>query len=669
MNVYYNLSELPDFNNAVVTIGSFDGVHTGHQRILERVNQIAGAVEGESIVITFHPHPRRVIYPDQNDLKLLSTINEKVELLDRFRIDHVVVVPFTKAFSQQTPEAYIKEFLFEKFKPACLVIGYDHRFGKDRAGDINYLKKFKNQTDFEIVEIKKQEVEDITVSSTKIRKALDKGDITTANHLLNYFYSLSGIVVHGQGVGETIGFPTANVEVQDQHKLIPADGIYAVRVYHQNTRYKGMLYIGTRPVLKNHHNRTIEVNVFDFDKSIYGDPIKIEFIKKLRNDLPFEKMELLQEQLLVDKEQSLSILEIFEQEEEARMKAQNLPEASVVILNYNGKDYLQQFLPGVLESTFQNKRIIVADNGSNDGSLELLRKEFPSVEIIDLKKNYGFAGGYNEALKAIKTDYFILLNSDVEATGNWLEPLIELMEKDPSVGACQPKIRSYHHRDSFEYAGASGGWLDVLGYPFCRGRIFDAIEKDHGQYDNVDEIFWATGAAMVIRPQLFHQLEGFDADHFAHLEEIDLCWRIRRAGYKIMVQPASKVFHVGGGTLDYLSPRKTYLNFRNSLYTLLKNEPIGKLLWLLPFRMILDGMAGVLFLTERKFSHIGAILSAHIKFYSSFAYLIKKRKHYRELIEKVSISSPLKERGLFKGSIVWNYYGRKKRKFSELLHR
>ena len=665
MNVYYQLSELPEFKNAVVTIGSFDGVHTGHQRILERVNQIASALEGESIVITFHPHPRHVIYPDQDSLKLLSTINEKVDLLEKYGIHNVVVVPFTKEFSQQEPEDYIRNFLFKKFQPQCLVIGYDHRFGKNRGGDIHFLNKFKKEQDFEIVEIKKQEVEDITVSSTKIRKALENGDISTANHLLNYSYSISGIVVKGQGIGEKIGFPTANVEILDKHKLIPAEGIYAVWVYHLEKRYQGMLYIGTRPVLKDHHNRTIEVNIFDFNKSIYGERIKIEFVKKLRNDIQFQQFELLQQQLLVDKEQSISILEELHKKETMEVKGVEA-EASVVILNYNGAEYLKKFLPVVRESSYPNKRIIVADNGSTDKSLEILRNDFPDVEVLDLKFNYGFAGGYNEALKQIDSDYFILLNSDVEVTKDWLEPLIELMEKDKTIGACQPKVRDYKNKPYFEYAGASGGWMDSLGYPFCRGRVFNHVEEDLGQYDSVDEIFWATGAAMVVRPKLFHQLEGFDKDHFAHLEEIDLCWRIRRAGYKIMAQPQSVVYHVGGGTLDYLSPRKTYLNFRNSLYTLLKNEPVRKLMWLLPLRFILDGLAGVLFLIERKFSHIGAILRAHFSFYRSIPKLLKKRKHYKELIEKISITSENSPKGVLGGSVVWKFYAQRIKKFKDL---
>jgi len=319
-----------------------------------------------------------------------------------------------------------------------------------------------------------------------------------------------------------------------------------------------------------------------------------------------------------------------------------------------------------LQTTGTQHGVYVADNGSTDDSVAYLKKEFPQVHLIALNTNSGFAQGYNLALAEVKSEYYLLLNSDIETTPNWLSPLVEMMDKDKSIGACQPKIRAYHEKAFFEYAGASGGWLDYLGYPFCRGRIFNINEEDQGQYDSPQEIFWATGAALVIRAELFHQLQGFDGDYFAHSEEIDLCWRVKRAGYKIMVEPKSVVYHVGGGTLDYLSPRKTYLNFRNSIFTIFKNEPFGKLLWLIPARLVLDGVAAGLFLTQGKLSHIWSILRAHGRFYLSFFQLIGKKKRYTKLIEAARISPPTTKQGRYKGSIVWQFYIKGKKYFSEI---
>ena len=664
MKVFNDLNNLPDFNNAVITIGSFDGVHQGHQKILEQVNHLADSVNGESIVITFHPHPRQVVYPKDNSLKLLNTIEEKVLMMEHFRVDNLVVVPFTIEFSQINADEYIEKFLIEKFNPKYIVIGYDHRFGLNRQGDINYLKWYASKHQFEVIEIEKQEVEDITISSTKIRKALELGDVSTAKRLLNYPYLLTGTVVQGQKIGSEIGFPTANIEIPQSFKLIPPEGIYAVKVEHQKKKYGGMLYIGTRPTLENYDNKTIEVNIFDFNKVIYGDKLRIEFVEYIREDKKFEDLEGLKEQLKLDKESALKHLSLGQKEEEQK-KIEESPEVAIVILNYNGAEFLRQFLPSVKASTYPNAKIIVADNGSTDQSAKLFEEEFSDVEFLDLGNNHGFAKGYNEALKQIESNYYILLNSDVEVTPGWIEPIIELMERDPSIGACQPKIRSFEQKEYFEYAGASGGWLDKHGYPFCRGRIFAVTEKDQGQYDNTQEIFWATGAAFVVRAKLFHEIGGFDPDYFAHSEEIDLCWRIKRAGYKIMVRLRSVVYHVGGGTLQYQSPNKTFLNFRNSLYTLLKNEEASRLLWLIPLRFILDGMAGVLFLFQGKFAHISAIIKAHWQFIPRFSKLLKKRRFYNEIIQKISVNSP-NYSGRYNGSIVWQYFALGKQYFKNL---
>ena len=664
MKVYNDLNDLPKFRNAVITIGSFDGVHSGHQKILEQVNHLAEDVGGESVVITFHPHPRQVVYPKDNSLKLLNTIEEKVLTLERYGVDNVVVIPFTVEFSQQSADEYIQKFLIEKFQPYYVVIGYDHRFGLNRQGDVNYLKWYATKSRFEVIEIEKQQVEDITVSSTKIRKALSIGDVSSAHRFLNHYYMITGTVVHGQKIGTELGFATANIEVKQDYKLIPPQGIYAVFVEHQKKRYGGMLYIGDRPTLKEHNNQTIEVNIFDFNKSIYGDKLRIEFVDFIREDQAFEDLEGLKIQLSKDREQALRILS-KQQEAEEKKRIVESPSLAISILNYNGAEYLRQFLPSVISSTYPNYTIYVADNASTDNSLEVLSEEFPNIECIRLEENHGFAKGYNEAMQHIDSEYYVLLNSDIEVSPGWIEPIIELMERDKSIGACQPKIKAYHQKDHFEYAGGSGGWLDKWGYPFCRGRIFAVTEKDTGQYDNTQEIFWATGAALFIRAKLFHDLGGFDEDYFAHSEEIDLCWRLKRAGYKVMVRPRSVVYHVGGGTLQYDNPNKAFLNFRNSLYTLVKNEKKEVLLWLIPLRFILDGLAGMLFLFQGKFKHISAIIKAHWQFIPNIPKLLRKRKTYNELIQKISIDQANME-GRYSGSIVWQYYAKGKRYFKHL---
>lgn len=667
MNVYSSLSELKPFRNAVVTIGSFDGVHAGHRRILQRVRELAREVDGESVVVTFHPHPRLVLYPEDDSLQLLSTISEKVNLLEQEGIDNVVVVPFTKAFSEQSPDEYIEGFLLEKFNPRWVVIGYDHRFGKERKGDIDLLKQYGQDRNFEIHEISKHEVDDIAVSSTKIRKALQKGEIRKANEFLQYRYPLHGAVVHGQGIGRDLGFPTANLNIQHAQKLIPGDGIYAVWVRHKQRWYEGMMYIGTRPTIQERDERVIEVHLFDFHGNLYGDRITVEMVELLRQDAPFQGLEALSEQLRKDADHSRKVLGTESERPRAQeTEKQEPPEAAIVILNYNGREYLEKFLPALRQTTWPNYRIVVADNHSTDDSLEFLEQHYPDIELIRLPENFGFAEGYNQALAQIKSDYYVLLNSDVEVTPGWLEPLLELMERDNTVAACQPKILSFHKKNYFEYAGAAGGWLDKLGYPFCRGRIFSVTEEDQGQYDDTHECFWASGAAMVIRPRLFHQSGGFDPDFFAHLEEIDLCWRLKRAGFKIMVRPKSVVYHVGGGTLDYLSPRKAYLNFRNSLYTIYKNSSKRKRRWLIPFRLVLDGMAAGLFLFEGKYRHIRALLNAHLHFYRDLSKLRKKRQTYDECIQKISIAREFNGAGVYRGSIVFDFYARRKRRFSGL---
>ena len=332
------------------------------------------------------------------------------------------------------------------------------------------------------------------------------------------------------------------------------------------------------------------------------------------------------------------------------------PEVAIVILNWNGLEFLRKFLPFVIQSTYENKRIVVADNNSTDDSVRFVRLHYPDVEIIENADNKGFAAGYNTALKQVQSDYYVLLNSDVEVTPGWIEPVITLMENDAKIAACQPKILSYGDRHLFEYAGASGGWIDNFGYPFTRGRMFESIEKDNGQYDDAQPCFWASGAAFFVRAELFHKAGGFDEYFFAHQEEIDLCWRLQRAGYKIYVQPASVVYHVGGGTLPKGNSRKTYLNFRNNMIMMHKNLPSSTAIWKLPVRLLLNALVAI-----KSFGRPGeftAIAKAHLDY---LAWMTK---------DKTKAAMPVAGndiRGWYQGSVVWDYFIKGKKTFSEIV--
>lgn len=333
---------------------------------------------------------------------------------------------------------------------------------------------------------------------------------------------------------------------------------------------------------------------------------------------------------------------------------------AIVILNWNGRRFLEKFLPDVLKHSLEFARVIVADNASTDDSTGLLRKEFPGVEIIQLDNNYGFTGGYNRALEQVDAEFYLLLNSDVEVTQGWLKPLLEFMDLHLDAAGCQPKIRSFHDRQLLEHAGASGGFLDFLGYPFCRGRLFTTLEEDRHQYDESAPVFWATGACLLIRSKAFQQAGGFDERFFAHMEEIDLCWRLQLMGKSIWVVPRSVVYHVGGGTLPKNNPRKTFFNFRNNLLMLWKNLPLQTILWLLPLRLILDGIAGLKFLAEGHHQDFLAVIRAHFAFYR-LAFFSRERGKP----EKHSIPlSGLK--GIYRRSIVWEYYIRKNTTFQQL---
>jgi GT2 family glycosyltransferase len=338
----------------------------------------------------------------------------------------------------------------------------------------------------------------------------------------------------------------------------------------------------------------------------------------------------------------------------------NVPSVAVVILNWNGQHFLEKFLPFALASTYKNTQIIVADNASTDNSVAFLQAHFPSVQIIINETNGGFAKGYNTALKKVCADYFVLLNSDVEVTANWIEPIIQLMENDSSIAACQPKILDYKNKTHFEYAGASGGFIDTLGYPFARGRVLENIEEDKGQYNNAIPCFWATGAAMFVRASVYNNLGGLDEYFFAHQEEIDLCWRMQLSGHKVYVQPASVVYHVGGGTLPKGNSKKTYLNFRNNLIMLWKNTPSKSLIVKLPIRSVLDAVAAYKALFSGDVGYFFAIAKAHFHF-GKWILLHRKKSLF------VQYPTNKKLDGFYPKSMLWQYYAKKKQTFSEIV--
>lgn len=659
MRVYTELTSLPSFRNAVVTIGSFDGVHLGHLRIFEDLKRLARQADGETVVVTFDPHPRNVLKPEDNTFRLITTTKEKTEQLAAIGIDHLVIVPFDTTFARLSADEYITEFLLSKINPSCIVIGYDHRFGASREGNIDLLRKYAGISSFDVVEISAEQIDEITISSSKIRKALDTSDIELANRLLGRPFSFSGTVVHGDQIGRTISFPTANVRLDDPNKLVLPHGIYASRVLlPDGTSKTGALYIGDRPSVETGGSRVIEVHIPGFEGDLYGQHLKVEVLGFIRPDRKFDSMEALKSQMAAD------VQEIVK-----RFGRPAFPSVAIVILNYNTSGHLRLFLPSVIAHA-EGARVIVADNGSPDDSLDVLAREFPQVEVIAMPVNYGFARGYNEALKQVSADYYVILNSDVEVSEGWLAPIIEAMENDRRIGVAQPKILQWDEINQvrtrlFEHAGASGGWIDTLGYPFCRGRIFTRREEDKGQYDDPQECFWATGAAFFIRAELYHLYGGFDGDYFAHNEEIDLCWRLKRAGYSIWCFPQSVVWHLGGGTLEYESPRKVFLNFRNSLFSIVKNEHWAKVLWLVPVRLVLDGVAGARYAAKGQFAAIWAVVRSHFSFYAQIGSTLAKRRQANAVIRQHRIG-PENTSGVYRGSIVVAHYLRRIVKFSDL---
>ena len=332
---------------------------------------------------------------------------------------------------------------------------------------------------------------------------------------------------------------------------------------------------------------------------------------------------------------------------------------AVVILNWNTRHFLEKFLPNVIKFSSEYAEIIVADNASTDGSVLFVKKNYPSVRIIENSENKGYTGGYNNALSQVKSEYFVLLNSDVEVTENWLLPLIQLMDNNPDMGACQPKVLSYHSPDYFEYAGSAGGFIDKYGYPFCRGRIFNTLEKDLHQYDETRAVFWATGACMMVRSTVFKKLNGFDPVFFAHMEEIDLCWRMHLEGYGVYFCALSTVFHVGGGTLQKSNSRKTFFNFRNNLLMIYKNTNPSEIQSILFIRFILDLLASVKFLFSGSFPDFKAVWLARRDFN------LLKSRYPRTSSQSGSLSG---NHGFFiyPKSILWDYYLCGRKRFSSL---
>lgn len=335
-------------------------------------------------------------------------------------------------------------------------------------------------------------------------------------------------------------------------------------------------------------------------------------------------------------------------------------DTAVVILSYNGKKWHDLFLPGIVAAADGWYDVVVVDNASTDDTLEYVQQKFPTVKTLQIAVNRGFANGYYEALRQLQAKYYVLLSADFEVTHNWFPPLLHAMQRYEGLAACQPKIRYWREREYFEYAGAAGGFMDKWGYLFCRGRVFNDLEKDRGQYEDDIETFWASGGCLMVRADLYHHVGGLDPDLYAHMEEVDLCWRLKNAGYKIGYVAGSTVYHVGGSVISYGSPQKLYYNFRNNLILLLKNERGSRLLWLFPLRLVLDGVAGLQMLAGGKFKETATIVKAHFHFYGSFGKWWRRRKEARKLITHRN------EEGIFHKSIVWQYFALRRKTFDKL---
>jgi riboflavin kinase/FMN adenylyltransferase len=657
----YGQDPLPAFINPVITIGAFDGLHIAHMQIITKLISSAKQQNGQSILITFNPHPRTILDPSDLPLKLLTSLEERIKILQSTALDYFVIVPFDYSFSMMMPEEYLENFLISNFHPKKIIAGYDHRFGKDGRGDISLMKYYSNNHYFEFEELEVQVLAQSTISSSRIRDYLTQNKILEANELLGYPYMISGKVIPGKRLGRELGFPTANIEVENENKLIPKDGVYAAFCMVNGRLLEGMLYIGRSRTISNDLKRNIEINIFDFVEEIYGQHVTLYVLEYIREDLIFKDKESLKSQISIDERKIKTAILKYKIHFNPIVK----PVTAVVILNYNGLKFLEKYLPEIILHTPAYMQVYIIDNNSTDNSCVYLEQHYPEIQQIKLKRNYGFAGGYNKGLAQIQADYFALLNSDVIIEKDWISGIISKMQIDPNVLVAQPKILDLNAHTKFEYAGASGGYLDFLGYPFCRGRIIDCIEEDHGQYNTDTEIFWATGAAMIVKAAAFKTIGGFDSDYFAHQEEIDLCWRLKRIGGKVMCYPEFEIFHLGGGTLDYNNPRKTYLNFRNNLFTIFKNSSWLSLLMILPIRFILDVLIAISYIFKGQFIVAYKIIQAYVIAIINTIYLIHKKNHNDQLIDKLSYK-PSNKKGILNASIFLQYYFSGNKYFSNI---
>ncbi len=659
--IVFGKDTLPEFRNPVVAIGSFDGLHLGHHEILKNLFDSAQRLEGDSILITFDPHPRFVLDPGDKRFALICSMEEKIRILEQTKLSFLIIIPFDYSFSLLMPQEFVERILMDKIKPSKIIAGYDHRFGKDGRGDNDLLRQYAANGIFEFEEAEVFTLGKEVVSSTRIRELLFQGKVRQANALLGYPFTLTGEVVSGKKLGRKIGYRTANLNLHYPNKIIPKNGIYSALCTVNGISCEAMLYIGNSESVGKDLERQIEVHILDFNQDIYGQIIKVELLDFIRDDKKFNSLDDLTRQIAQD-ERSIrqSILKF-----KLRSSVRGVPKISIAILNYNGQSLLETYLPGIVKNAPRDCELVLIDNGSSDGSLHFVQHHFPEVRIIRLMKNYGFASGYNKAIAQLDSDYIVFLNSDIRVDADWISPVIEFMMKDPLVMVCQPKILSDTNKHLFEYAGAAGGFIDGLAYPFCRGRIIDHLEEDRGQYDDSQEIFWASGAAMVVKAISFKALGGFDEDYFAHQEEIDLCWRIKRIGGKVYAFGKTHVFHLGGGTLDYDNPRKTYLNFRNNLFTLFKNEKWIHLAYILPIRFVLDFMIGASYLMKGKVKVFYKILQAYILFIINLLYLIYKKANQDDLIESLRVDK-VRMTGVLKSSIFYQFYVSTNRVFSSI---
>ncbi|MCC6815432.1 MAG: bifunctional riboflavin kinase/FAD synthetase [Saprospiraceae bacterium] len=650
--IHFGQDPIPSFKNSAVTIGAFDGFHKAHQEIINQLIIQAKVNQGESVVITFDPHPKIVLDHLKGSKQLLSSKDEKIQLFSLSEIDYLVIVPFNLEFSQLIPEEYVENFLIRYFNPHTLIIGFDHRFGINSTGDIQLLRQYADNGSFKLIEINKKEENNIKISSSGIRKAIMDNDYKTATQQLGRPYHFSGKVVRGKQIGSTIGYPTANLEIAAGEKLLPNPGIYAALANYNETDYNAMLYVGTRPTLGDNLNQTIEIHLIDFEGYIYGDNLEVKIVSFIRPDQHFENINKLVDQ--IKKDRSAIDLELGKFHL-TYPYYKNVPSVAVVILNFNGENYLKKYLPNLFSILPPYAKLYVVDNASTDESINFLQYNYPEVKRIILQKNYGFAEGYNRGLRQINADYYLLMNSDIEVKNDFITPLIQRIKSDPLNMAVQGKIKSLRQPDFFEYAGAAGGLMDLLGYTFAYGRMLSHVEKDEGQYNIAKEIFWSSGAAMLVNAAMFKSLGGFDVDYFAHQEEVDLCWRIQRAGGKIWYEPKSEVYHLGGGTLEYQNPNKLYLNFKNNLCTLFKNVPYIYLIALLPLRFILDFLIAVKYLVTGEPKLTIKVLEAYLNSIVSTFYLMHKKDRSNIKIENSSIA-PGQIKGILNGSLFIHYY-------------